>query len=233
MNNGESFFNIVDYIYITIMLASSLFGLANGFTRTLFSLFSWIGSGFAAAAATPYVYEFLETHFSPDPMAGQLIASTSSYVICLILLTIVSYFISDAVKNSMFSGLDRSLGLLFGLIRGLCIPAAVVAVLIALEIPKEKFQIVYESKISTILYKGLDGLIPTLNIPNIKKENEEIFKKYYEHSQKKMQLKMEKEAKNAAIFKIKHPEHNSLGAKIKLIEGKKKITDNKKIRRRK
>ena len=233
MNNGESFFNIVDYIYITIMLASSLFGLANGFTRTLFSLFSWIGSGFAAAAATPYVYEFLETHFSPDPMAGQLIASTSSYVICLILLTIVSYFISDAVKNSMFSGLDRSLGLLFGLIRGLCIPAGVVAVLIALEIPKEKFQIVDESKISTLLYKGLDGMIPTLDIPNIKKENEEVFKKYYEHSQKKMQLKMEKEAKNAAIFKIKHPEHHSLGTKIKIIEGKKKIIDNKKIRRRK
>lgn len=233
MNNGESFFNIVDYIYITIMLASSLFGLANGFTRTLFSLFSWVGSGFAAAAATPYVYEFLETHFSPDPMAGQLIASTSSYVICLILLTIVSYFISDAVKNSMFSGLDRSLGLLFGLIRGLCIPAGVVAVLIALEIPKEKFQIVDESKISTLLYKGLDGMIPTLDIPNIKKENEEVFKKYYEHSQKKMQLKMEKEAKNAAIFKIKHPEHHSLGTKIKIIEGKKKITDNKKIRRRK
>ncbi len=233
MNNGESFFNIVDYIYITIMLASSLFGLANGFTRTLFSLFSWVGSGFAAAAATPYVYEFLETHFSPDPMAGQLIASTSSYVICLILLTIVSYFISDAVKNSMFSGLDRSLGLLFGLIRGLCIPAGVVAVLIALEIPKEKFQIVDESKISTLLYKGLDGMIPTLDIPNIKKENEEVFKKYYEHSQKKMQLKMEKEAKNAAIFKIKHPEHHSLGTKIKIIEGKKKIIDNKKIRRRK
>lgn len=222
MNNGESFFNIADYIYITIMLASSLFGLANGFTRTLFSLFSWVGSGFAAAAATPYVYEFLETHFSPDPMAGQLIASTSSYVICLILLTIISYFVSDAIKNSMFSGLDRSLGLLFGLIRGLCLPAGIIAVLIALEIPKKKFQIVDESKISTILYKGLNGMVPILNIPNLKKENEEVFKKYYEHSQKKMQIKMEKEAKNAATFKIKHPEHHSLGTKIKLLKEKRK-----------
>lgn len=231
MNSSESFFNLVDYIYIAVMLTSSLFGLANGFTRTLLSLFSWVGSGFAAAMATPHVYEFLETHFSPEPMAGQLIASTSSYVICLILLTIISYFISDAVKNSMFSGLDRSLGLLFGLIRGLCIPAGVIAVLIALSIPKEKFQIVDESKISTLLYKGLHGMVPTLDIPNIKKNNEEVFKKYYEHSQKKMQQKMEKEAKKAATFKIKHPEHHSLGAKVKIIESKK--TTETKIRKRK
>lgn len=231
ISNGESFFNLIDYIYIAVMLASSLFGVANGFTRTLLSLFSWVGSGFAAAMATPHVYEFLETHFSPDPMAGQLIASTSSYVICLILLTIISYFISDIVKNSMFSSLDRSLGLLFGLIRGMCIPAGVIAVLISLGIPKDRFQIVDESKISTLLYKGLHGMVPTLDIPNIKKENEEVFKRYYDHSQKKMQQKIAKEAKNAAVFKIKHPEHRSLGAKVKIIENRKK-TDTK-IRKRK
>ena len=163
------------------MFASTLFGLANGFTRTLFSLLAWVGSGFASTAATPYVYGFLKDHFQ-EPIVGQLIASTGSYVICLVILMIISYLVSDAVKNSMLSGLDRSLGLLFGLIRGFLIPIGVVAVLLALNVPKDKFAVVETSKISSVLYDAMKGFIPTFNIPNLHKEKDNAIEKLKEVS---------------------------------------------------
>lgn len=210
MTEASSFFNLLDYIYIAIMFASTLFGLANGFTRTLFSLLAWVGSGFASTAATPYVYGFLKDHFQ-EPIVGQLIASTGSYVICLVILMIISYLVSDAVKNSMLSGLDRSLGLLFGLIRGFLIPIGVVAVLLALNVPKDKFAVVETSKISSVLYDAMKGFIPTFNIPNLHKERDNAIEKYRHVYDKKQSTR---DAKKVSTFPISHPKHHSLGVKI-------------------
>lgn len=224
MSSGESFFNIADYVYIFFMLASSVFGFLKGLIRTLFSLFAWIGSGFISAAATPYVGKFLEGCVS-DLIIRQLIASVGSYILCLILLTMVSYLMSDAVKKSVFGGLDRSLGLLFGFIRGLCIPTIVVITLLALNIPKKKFEIVNNSKISAFLYQSLDGMIPIFNIPALKKQDYKLLKKCSDCLQHKMNV--EKEAKKAAMFKIVKPKHNGLSPKII-----KKIMLNKHVRMR-
>lgn len=208
MTESSSFFSLLDYIYIAIMLASTLFGLANGFTRTLLSLLTWVGSGFASTAATPYVYDFLKDHFQ-EPIVGQIVSSTGSYVICLVVLMVVSHFISDAVKNSILSGIDRSLGLLIGLIRGMLVPIGVAAVLLALNIPKDKFAIITTSKISSVMYDSMKGLVPTFDLPNLNKEKSGVMEKRIYDKRQSIS-----DARKVSTFPISHPKHHSLGAKV-------------------
>ncbi|MBR1734136.1 MAG: CvpA family protein [Alphaproteobacteria bacterium] len=233
MTESQPFFNLLDYTYIFIMLASTLFGLANGFTRTLLSLFAWVGSAFISTEFSPYVYEFLKDNFQ-EPMAGKVIASSSTYVISLIILMVISFLVADFVKNSILSSLDRSLGLLFGLVRGICIPVGLISILLLLNVPKDKFFIVENSKISCLIYDSLSSFTPYINVSNLnirkmlnieEKENIQnaVLKQFYEQklNPKKTGQEMSKakneSAKNTAKisnFKINSPQHNSLGLKV-------------------
>lgn len=156
-----SFFNVLDYVYIALMFVSSLLGLANGFTRTLLSLAAWIASGFVAAAVTPHFYGIIEYRLF-SPMVGKIVSYVTSYILSLILFIVLSRFASDAVKKSIFSGLDRALGLLFGLIRGLSIPAIVVAGLLLTGTSQDRYEMIEESQVSRLLYNCLDGLVPQI-----------------------------------------------------------------------
>ena len=161
MEGSASFFNLLDYVYIGLMGASSLFGMSNGFTKTVLSLCTWIGSGFLATQITPDVYDFVKPYIS-SPSIAQMVSVAVAYISCLVLLTVISRFISDMVKKSMFSGLDRALGLLFGLLRGLCFPLLVAAVLLIFGIQNKKYEILDRSQIATLAYSELNGTVPRL-----------------------------------------------------------------------
>lgn len=174
MEGDASFFNLLDYVYIALVGASSLFGISSGFTKTLLSLCTWIGSGFLAMLALPTAHDFLQPYIT-SPSIAKMVAVSGSYVVCLVLLTVVARLISDMVKKSMFAGLDRALGLLFGFLRGLCLPILVVAILISFGISQRKYKIVEESQISRLIYSELNGVIPTLlqpsDIDNLKRKS--------------------------------------------------------------
>lgn len=161
MGSEKSFFNLLDYIYIALMGVSCLFGMASGFARTLLSLCAWVGSGFLATATIPTVYDLVKPYISSSFVA-EVVASVSAYLLCLVMLTVVARFISDMVKKSMFSGLDRAFGLLFGLIRGISLPLLIASSFLVFGIPKERYRFFNESQISTLMYTGLREIVPTL-----------------------------------------------------------------------
>lgn len=208
---GESFFNILDYVYIIFMGASTIFGFANGLARTIFSMIAWIGSGFLSIPLTPYVYKIIDEHIASETVA-RLIASSTAYALTLGVALIIAYLASDAVKQSMFSGMDRALGLLFGFLRGLCIPAGVVAILIGLGIPQNKFMIVEQSKISVFLFAYLEDMIPQLmkigtNDTKDDADKQAMFQHYQEMAKQKMRRKAE-EAQQALYYHIKAPNNS-------------------------
>lgn len=154
MSSEASFFNLLDYVYITLMGVSCLLGAANGFARTFLNLCAWIGSGFLASATIPRVYSLVKPHMTSSLMA-EVVASTGAYLLCLIVLTVVARLVSDMVKKSIFSGLDRALGLLFGLLRGIFLPVLVAGSLLVFGIPKERYRLFDESQIFTFVYSVL------------------------------------------------------------------------------
>ncbi len=107
----------VDGVALLIIGLSGLLALARGLVREILGLGAWIGAGLAAFEYYPEV----ETQLSDYVHQPKLILPLSIgliFVVVLIVLSIVSTWLGSMVRDSVLSGIDRTLGLAFGLVRG-------------------------------------------------------------------------------------------------------------------
>ena len=111
---------LLDVLLLVVMLISGLLAMIRGFMREVLSIAAW---GIAAAVtlwAFPRVTPLAQTYFSSDTLAkGVSIAVV--FLLTLLVVSIITVRISDMVLDSKVGALDRSLGFLFGLGRGLII----------------------------------------------------------------------------------------------------------------
>jgi membrane protein required for colicin V production len=111
---------LLDIVLLVVMLVSGLLAMIRGFMREVLSIVSWA----AAAGATIYAYPKLlpqaKQYFTSDLVAtGAVVAGV--FLGTLIVVSIFTIKISDMVLDSRVGALDRTLGFLFGLARGLVI----------------------------------------------------------------------------------------------------------------
>jgi membrane protein required for colicin V production len=111
---------LLDFILIGVMLVSALLAMIRGFMREVLSIAAWV----IAAVATLYAYSRLlplaKTYFNNDIIAaGAVIGGT--FLGTLLIVSIITVRFSDMVLDSRVGALDRTLGFLFGLGRGLII----------------------------------------------------------------------------------------------------------------
>lgn len=111
---------ILDAGLLAVMLISGLLAMIRGFMREILSIGAWG----IAAVATLYSYSKLlpiaKQHLSNDYVA---IAVTVGgvFLLTLLVITVITVRISDMILDSRVGALDRTLGFLFGLARGLVI----------------------------------------------------------------------------------------------------------------
>ena len=118
----------IDYIILAIVLVSAVTGLIQGFLREVFSLVSWVLAVWLAWKIGPSLEPHLGGVLRQAPYglwAGRAIVFIAVLVIGGIIGAILNYY----VRLSIFSGLDRLLGFVLGLVRGVVIVG--VAVLLA------------------------------------------------------------------------------------------------------
>ena len=111
---------LLDVLLLVVMLISGLLAMIRGFMREVLSIAAW---GIAAAVtlwAFPRVTPLAQTYFSSDTVAKG-ISIAVVFLITLLIVSIITVRISDMVLDSKVGALDRSLGFLFGLGRGLII----------------------------------------------------------------------------------------------------------------
>src|ERR1700738_1864198 len=111
---------ILDLILLAVMLISGLLAMVRGFMREILSIAAW-----GAAALVPlYAYAKLlptaKTYFNNDTVASVVVVA-GVFVATLIVVSIITVRISDMILDSRIGALDRTLGFLFGLARGLLI----------------------------------------------------------------------------------------------------------------
>jgi len=111
---------LLDIGLIVIMLVSALLAMVRGFMREILSIIAWV----LAAGATLYAYAkllpFAKQYFNNDIVAAVAVIG-GVFLLTLIVVSIVTVRISDMVLDSRIGALDRTLGFLFGLGRGLII----------------------------------------------------------------------------------------------------------------
>jgi membrane protein required for colicin V production len=110
----------LDLILLVVMLVSAMLAMIRGFMREILSIAAWA----IAAIATVYSYSRLlpvaKTYFNNDYVAtGAVVGGV--FLGTLLLVSILTVRISDMILDSRVGALDRTLGFLFGLGRGLLI----------------------------------------------------------------------------------------------------------------
>ncbi len=111
---------LLDVVLIVVMLVSGLLAMVRGFMREVLSIAAWV----LAAAATLYAYAkllpYAKQYFNNDMVAAVALVG-GVFLGTLLLISVLTVRISDMVLDSRVGALDRTLGFLFGLARGLLI----------------------------------------------------------------------------------------------------------------
>lgn len=115
-------FTFLDFILLGIMLVSGLLALARGFTREVLSLVAWGAAAVAAyfAIKQPGFVEFAKTSvpYLDKEILAQIAVGAAAFLLVLIIVSIISVKISDYVVDSSAGSFDRTLGFIFGVVRG-------------------------------------------------------------------------------------------------------------------
>ena len=111
---------ILDIILLVVMLISGLLAMIRGFMREILSIAAWA----AAAVATLYLYArllpYAKQYFNNDIVAAAAVIG-GVFLGTLLIVSIITVRVSDMILDSRIGALDRTLGFLFGLGRGLII----------------------------------------------------------------------------------------------------------------
>ena len=110
----------LDILLLSVMLISGILAMIRGFMREVLSIAAWG----AAAVATILLYGRLlpiaKANISSDLVATAAVVG-GVFLITLLVVSILTVRISDMILDSRIGALDRTLGFLFGLGRGLVI----------------------------------------------------------------------------------------------------------------
>ena len=117
--------NWVDLVILAVVLVSGLLGVMRGMVREVLGVAAWIAAALAASpyGAFPYVAPWMRQQFS-DPGVADAVSFGLVFLVVLVVLSLIVGRISSAVRGSALGGLDRSLGLVFGVARGAAIIVA-------------------------------------------------------------------------------------------------------------
>lgn len=111
---------ILDLVLLAVMLISGLLAMVRGFMREILSIAAWG----AAAVVTLFAFQKLlpsaKTYIDNDTVAT-IVVIAGVFIGTLLVVSIITVRISDMILDSRIGALDRTLGFLFGLARGLLI----------------------------------------------------------------------------------------------------------------
>lgn len=117
-------FNIVDIAILGVVLISALVGFSRGLVREVLAIGAWVGALLATLYGFGHARTFARDYVQPEILAD-LVAGFAIFIIVLTVLSMLSKMISNRIRDSFASTLDRSLGTIFGVVRGAFIVSAV------------------------------------------------------------------------------------------------------------
>jgi membrane protein required for colicin V production len=108
-----------------LVLISALLATTRGLTREILSLVTWAG----AAAAAIWMWQFhpeIAREYVADDTVADIATVVVTFIVALIILHIITMRIADFITDSRLGPLDRTLGFVFGALRGILIAVVVV-----------------------------------------------------------------------------------------------------------
>jgi membrane protein required for colicin V production len=149
----------LDYGVLGMLALSAAWGLWRGLVREVISLAGWVLAFLAANLfAEPLARALPQSISNPD--LRMIVAFVVIFVVTLTLATLAAILLSKALKAAGLRGLDRTLGGLFGVARGLLIALAFALVAGLTSLPQHP--IWKQSFTGPVLERTLIQLMPWL-----------------------------------------------------------------------
>ena len=127
---------VVDYFIIGILVISTLISLVRGFVKEVISLITWVMAFVIAMAFSPMAAQWLPEVID-IPSMRVAAAFLALFIVVLLIGGIINWAISKAVEKTGLSGTDRSIGLIFGVARGVFIVAVLILLAGLTTMPQE------------------------------------------------------------------------------------------------
>jgi membrane protein required for colicin V production len=103
-----------------LVLISAILATARGLTREVLSLATWAGS--AAIAVYMYLYHpEIAQQYIAEELVANIATVVVTFIVSLIVLHLLTMRIADFVVDSRIGPIDRTLGFVFGVLRGILI----------------------------------------------------------------------------------------------------------------
>ena len=113
----------LDYLYIIVLLASTVWATIRGGVYETIATLSWVAAAIVARFASPWLDELFQSWFKlPDSTVVTLVASY--FVVFFVILLLVGFInqkLRDKIQESMMNVTDHTLGVIFGIIRGVVV----------------------------------------------------------------------------------------------------------------
>jgi len=107
---------LVDFIFLSLTIFSSLIGLSRGFVKEFLSLTKWLLSLYIAFVSFEKTKIILSS-FLKDSEILDLIAAISTFLLIFLILSLIFNFVSKFLSLKGIGFIDKSLGFLFGSLR--------------------------------------------------------------------------------------------------------------------
>lgn len=113
----------LDYIYVGIILASTVWATIRGGIYETVATLSWVIAAVSARFASPFLDRLLQSWFDlAESTVGTLVASY--FIVFFAILLIVGFInqkLRDKIQESIMNVTDHTLGVIFGIIRGVVV----------------------------------------------------------------------------------------------------------------
>ncbi len=160
---GSSGLTVVDLGVLVILVLSGGLAFMRGLVREVFALGTWIGALAVAVFAYPLVKPLVASHIK-NPLTADVATALGLFCAALLVLVPLGYFLSSLVRGGALTAIDRSLGLVFGLVRGaLILSLMYLGVSWILPAAKDQPAALAEAKSRFLLDHGaniLEGFLP-------------------------------------------------------------------------
>ncbi len=161
--------NVTDLAILVVMLVSGVFAFLRGFVQSLLSLGAWVGAAVVTVIALPFAQPYARELIA-SPFLAEMAAGVGIFIVVLVLISILTHWLSKHVRESSLGALDRSLGLLFGFLRG-AVLVCLAWIPLAVFVPREDHPSwIAEARALPLVEQGaglLISLVPENVIPEL------------------------------------------------------------------
>lgn len=168
--------NNLDVVFLVIVGVSALVAIARGVTKELLSIIGWVLAGVSVYYLLPVVDPIMKKYIASEVLSG-LVSGMVILIMFCIFWVLAADKISTQIRFSKLSALDRILGFIFGIFRGVVI-VVLLQIMISSLIPEESQKGVFAEsryfKLAGDAAGPIKGLIPEKWFDDLKAKGETL-----------------------------------------------------------